>query len=453
MTWMIEFLTVLVLTSLTGSLILVVWFGLGMLLDRAGYRNIFYWFLQMAGIFFAVPVVYLVFQMTDVSRMLAGGVLFAPTPMLLGIGYTGVALWLCVLGVMAGRMVWRGRCFRQLLQDAFPCEEKVDVFFRKACVKQRVPEGSVRLLQSYHVQGPVIVGTLHPTVILPVQVYREEELSVIFDHELTHYRHRDLWLRFWVRWILVFHWWNPVVWWYSRLIRRWGEYACDYAVCVQRGGMKEYFTVIQNLVAAPGAWELYFGVQLREDEHELLRRVKRMKAYRKKPVRSKVQAAVICLLLLGASSVSVYAGTLEAAEGYQALFEATQVEVREASAQAAETVEYTETELRPGITVQEERAWQTRSISTFQWEVGAGIQRRTGGFRAEAGDTINVMVVLGLSDLRVKVGIVEPDGIYRYVLENGSVHHTFFLSKTGTYRVYVENDNSTAVTAEGSYIY
>ena len=382
MTWTIEFLTALVLTSLTGSLVLVVWFGLGMLLDEAGYRNIFYRFLQMAGIFFVVPVVYLVFRMTDASRTIAGGTLFAPTPTLLWVGRVGVAIWLCVLGVMAGRMVWRGRCFRQLLQDAFPCEEKVDAFFRKACVKQSVPEGSVRLLQSYHVQGPVIVGTLHPAVILPVQVYREEELSVIFDHELTHHRHRDLWLRFWVQWILVFHWWNPVVWWYSRLIRRWGEYACDYAVCVQRGKMKEYFTVIQNLAASPGTWELHFGAQLREDEHELLRRVKRMKVYRRKPVRSKAHAAVICLLLLGASSVSVYAGTLEAAEGYQALFEATKVEVEEAAVPDVVETEYTEAALRPGITVVEEEEKQSRATSTFQWTVGADVQKRTGSFYA-----------------------------------------------------------------------
>ena len=51
----------------------------------------------------------------------------------------------------------------------------------------------------------------------------------------------------------------------------------------------------------------------------------------------------------------------------------------------------------------------------------------------------------------VKVGIIEPDGKRRYISAKGDFAHTFKLTKNGSYRVYAENKNGSAVNVAGAY--
>ena len=52
----------------------------------------------------------------------------------------------------------------------------------------------------------------------------------------------------------------------------------------------------------------------------------------------------------------------------------------------------------------------------------------------------------------VRLGIIEPDGTSRILQNNSTMSHTFALTKTGYYYVYVENISSTVtMTADGSY--
>lgn len=453
MIWTTNFLVVLVLTSLTGSVFLFLWFLLGLVLDRLGFRNILYTFLKILTIFFVVPVVYLFFLTMDGGDAIYRGVLFLQTPQTVTAMAFCVPLWICLAFIMFIRCVVLWIRLQINLRGCFVCDKMQRDCFREICEELGIKEKRVRLRFSYRTEVPFLIGTFRPMVVLPVGKYDGSALRTIFHHELTHYLHRDLWLKDAAMLILIIHCWNPVVWWYNIIVRRWCEYACDYDVCMRMGGMKDYFQIILNCVEGNNRMKGFLSTQLFEDKHELLRRVKRMERYRNIKVRTKVQMGLASILLVAASTVSVYAASTEAAEGYVKLYEATEVEAEESLMEGKELIEYVETEVNPAIVEElgETQGNLARSAVSFDWTVPTDYIKKTSLFSAKSGGSISVTAYIDPIDKVVKVGIIEPDGTRRYAKGSDTVFHTFALDESGYYRVYIENETGTTVYASGSY--
>ena len=75
----------------------------------------------------------------------------------------------------------------------------------------------------------------------------------------------------------------------------------------------------------------------------------------------------------------------------------------------------------------------------------------SGLFRATAGQEIIVQVVLIPNNVNIKIGIYEPDGWARYLYNCGVISHTFNLTKTGNYAVFMINETDQTVTVSGDY--
>jgi beta-lactamase regulating signal transducer with metallopeptidase domain/uncharacterized membrane protein YkoI len=80
------------------------------------------------------------------------------------------------------------------------------------------------------VDSPMLVGFLHPLIILPQTKLSPDELEYVLKHELTHYRRGDLWVNLLTLLVLAMHWFNPFVYLAAKLIRAESEAACDAAV-------------------------------------------------------------------------------------------------------------------------------------------------------------------------------------------------------------------------------
>ena len=103
------------------------------------------------------------------------------------------ALWAAgFLTAMARRGVAYGRMCRELrhtLRPAGPGERAV--FARLTQGEKRPPA----LRVSPAAPTPMLVGLLRPQLILPELELSQEELEGVLSHELTHWRHRDLWIK------------------------------------------------------------------------------------------------------------------------------------------------------------------------------------------------------------------------------------------------------------------
>ena len=59
------------------------------------------------------------------------------------------------------------------------------------------------------VQFIMVIGYFRKYVLLPNKEYDPDELEMIFRHELTHIKNKDLWLKLLVHIYCCFFWWNP----------------------------------------------------------------------------------------------------------------------------------------------------------------------------------------------------------------------------------------------------
>lgn len=76
---------------------------------------------------------------------------------------------------------------------------------------------------------PVLVGVLSPKLLLPEGEMRENALRYSLLHELTHFKRRDIWLKTLALLVNAVHWFNPFMWYMTRLVERDTELACDEA--------------------------------------------------------------------------------------------------------------------------------------------------------------------------------------------------------------------------------
>lgn len=103
-----------------------------------------------------------------------------------------------------------------------------DILRRFKQVKQELEiRQEVRLWQSAKAASPLLVGFLHPCMILPEGAAAGERLDFMLRHELWHLKRGDLWYKLLLLLANAVHWFNPLVWLMDRQAGLDTEIACD----------------------------------------------------------------------------------------------------------------------------------------------------------------------------------------------------------------------------------
>ena len=98
--------------------------------------------------------------------------------------------------------------------------------------------GSIRLVQSPEVSGPIAFGILDRVMAVPAdfdRLYAEHERRLALEHELAHHRSGDLLANFFAFGLLCLQWFNPLAWVAHAAFRFDQEAACDARVLDRRG--------------------------------------------------------------------------------------------------------------------------------------------------------------------------------------------------------------------------
>lgn len=77
--------------------------------------------------------------------------------------------------------------------------------------KQYGVHKNIRLLRSSQVSSPMLYGIFRTVILLPGQEYNSQEYQYIFQHELIHYRHRDVWIKYLFTICRGVYWFHPLV--------------------------------------------------------------------------------------------------------------------------------------------------------------------------------------------------------------------------------------------------
>lgn len=109
----------------------------------------------------------------------------------------------------------------------------------------------IRIRECKDSDSPFLTGVLFPVIYLPEEECDNEEQRMIYLHELTHFKHKDLLLKWFAFFVNAIHWFNPLCYVIVRNINRTCEIHCDMSVTKHMSDeeKKLYMNTIINLVA------------------------------------------------------------------------------------------------------------------------------------------------------------------------------------------------------------
>lgn len=146
---------------------------------------------------------------------------------------TDILLTLWLAGVIAC-VLWQGigyyRLIRSLKGTSQPVERAdLHTILQEQCA-DLIIDREIPLQVSSAADCPMLAGFIHPTLYLPDERISRTDAAFIFRHELTHYKHGDLWLKLLLLAARCLHWFNPLVHLIARFAQEDIETACDDAV-------------------------------------------------------------------------------------------------------------------------------------------------------------------------------------------------------------------------------
>lgn len=109
----------------------------------------------------------------------------------------------------------------------------------------------IRLKASPETGSPMLVGVLFPTVYLPCREIPGENMRMVLLHELTHYKRKDLLVKWFAVLVNAVHWFNPLCYLACAALSEACEVSCDMAVTknMTEEEQKLYMQTILHLAA------------------------------------------------------------------------------------------------------------------------------------------------------------------------------------------------------------
>jgi GWxTD domain-containing protein len=109
---------------------------------------------------------------------------------------------------------------------------------------------SVALLESSLAQVPLVVGHVRPVILMPLGILAglpAEQVELLLMHEIAHIRRWDYAVNVIQNFIEGIMFYNPAVWWISRVVRTERENCCDDLVIETTSGVHAYAAALTAL--------------------------------------------------------------------------------------------------------------------------------------------------------------------------------------------------------------
>lgn len=169
----------------------------------------------------------------------------------------------------------------------------------------------VELYTNGLISSPLLLGFFRPRIVLPSTDLTPTDLENTLLHELSHYKHRDMFYKWLVQLVICLHWFNPFVYLMGREVGRACELACDEAVimALDPQGRRAYGDTLLNAIGAGGNYkDTLASIMLNKNKRLLKERLGAIMVYRKK---TKLIVAISLVLTItlacGATAIGAYA--------------------------------------------------------------------------------------------------------------------------------------------------
>lgn len=457
-------------TISTGTLALGIW----RMISRVSMRwnpRLPYLLLRIVCLLYVLPISYIWMQiaMRDGYVQVVGiwQMNFAPAGGLCELVAIIVISWVFLTGRQIRVCLFAWVKKRSFYHCSIP-EEDTEVLAEFTRVKEKLHiRKKVDVYRNCGIASPRTYGIFHCSIVLPMQSYTKEQLSVIFHHELMHCKSCDIFYKFCSRYIGVVYHLGVIGSRIDELLDEWSEYDCDIraitAISDEMSATRYFEMIVDSMqvtLAERDVNHIFSG--LYESQLRLGRRIDYMKKYGNiKKIASKATAMAAAVFVL-ANVTTVYAAGNKAAEMHDALYRKVEVlagEVNDAekleefylSAEddtTYETIEYANPEAEIVMPMMDED-----ELVAINWTVAPGVRKVSTNFYVEAGQEIGISTAATPASSVYWIGIMNEGNDVRYVQGSGTLSHEFEITESGNYRVLIQNRSRVTITAGGNYLF
>lgn len=208
-------------------------------------------------------------------------------------------LWLWALGSLA--LIGTHMLSYLRFASAIRKERSQAADWERALLTELDPQGHVRLYRCGAVPVPMLLGFLHPSIVLSDDTLTESELRAVLTHELTHYRRGDLAIKWFATLLLSLHWFNPLCPLIRRELDHACELSCDEAVIAALSSheRQSYGETLIRLSSERGLPRAIPATTLSEGKEHLKERLVSIMNYKKRDPLTVLLGLVCALLLVG----------------------------------------------------------------------------------------------------------------------------------------------------------
>lgn len=140
------------------------------------------------------------------------------------------AVWLTVAVLYLITSLCRYKSFRRSVKRLSAAAGRNTLILAKQTARSIGIKAPIKVVIIKGISSPMMIGLLAPTILLPDRQFDKIELQLILKHELTHFKHKDLWFNLLMILCRAVHWFNPIMIAISRSIEQECEHYCDFSV-------------------------------------------------------------------------------------------------------------------------------------------------------------------------------------------------------------------------------
>lgn len=213
--------------------------------------------------------------------------------------HLAVFIWIAVSIILLCRLLIAYYGHRRMLSQ-LPGMSTLQVLEIKRKIMTEEDQKRIRIVAIAANDIPNTLGVMKPLILLPLRNYGNKELELILMHEYTHFKSRDVLIKWVVEILCIVFWWCPSLYLFKYGLSSILEIRCDLIVMKGKNesSVRYYLKTIAKIA------EIGLGIRSKRrsyiasdliGDHELLQRVRVLLRYRKR--KYKMSLAITSVLL------------------------------------------------------------------------------------------------------------------------------------------------------------
>ena len=239
--------------------------------------------------------------------------------------YVFVSVWIVgFILILAYKVIEHFQYRKSILEDAKEITDENILNLFKLEKEKITYNKEIQLMESKHIKTPLTIGVRNKVLVLPNVNYTEEELRLIFKHEIIHIGRSDVIIKLHLVFCNALCWFNPLMWLANKKCSEDLELSCDTSVLANEEDVlrKQY----ARLILKNANCEKGFTTCLSADAKSLQYRLQSIIHPKNKKTGGIIILVLVFLLIAGWGNVSV---AIKGYEGYEELFQSKSVKLTE----------------------------------------------------------------------------------------------------------------------------